>query len=77
MSNSNSDSVEDMEATYFAMCLLMPEAMVRDEVRSMGGIDLAADDDLKVLANKFGVSMCLMAVRLAQIKWGAKVHVRV
>lgn len=69
---SNSDEVEDTEATYFAMCLLMPADEVKKEVRSMGGLDLASDDDLRKLARKFGVSMCAMAMRVAQLKWGVR-----
>lgn len=60
-------SVEDREANYFAMCLLMPEEFVRREVAKLGGIDLTEDGGLKSLAKAFGVSIGLMAVRLGQL----------
>lgn len=69
---SNSDPVEDMEADYFAMCLLMPEEFVRQEVRSMGGFDIEDEKAMRVLARKFQVSVPLMALRLGQIKFGKR-----
>jgi len=59
--------IEDREANYFAMCLLMPESFVRDEVAKLGGIDLSEDKPLKTLAAKFHVSQGMMAIRLAQL----------
>jgi Zn-dependent peptidase ImmA (M78 family) len=67
-----SDEVEEAEATHFAMCLLMPADMVKTEVRKMGGIEIASDEDLRRLAATFKVSMTLMALRLAQLKWGVR-----
>lgn len=58
---------EEREANYFAMCLLMPEQFVRDEVKKMGGIDITDDIALNKLARKFGVSDGMMAMRLEQI----------
>lgn len=69
---SNSNEVEDTEANYFAMCLLMPAEVVKKEVRAMGGVDLANDDNLRALARRFGVSMTAMAMRIAQLKWGVR-----
>lgn len=69
---SNSNVVEDNEADYFAMCLLMPEEFVRREVRSAGGIDIADDKGMAKLAKKFGVSTTAMALRIGQIKWGRR-----
>jgi Zn-dependent peptidase ImmA (M78 family) len=59
--------VEEREANYFAMCLLMPEHFVRDEVAKMGGIDLTDDKPLQKLAAKFRVSVGMMAIRLGQL----------
>jgi Zn-dependent peptidase ImmA (M78 family) len=63
-----SDQMEN-EANHFAMCLLMPESVVRKEAKKIGYIDLCAteDENLKKLACKFHVSMALMAMRLQQI----------
>lgn len=60
-------SVEDREANYFAMCLLMPEAFVRREVAALGGVDLSDDKVLRALARKFQVSLGMMALRLGQL----------
>ena len=40
---------QDHEANLFAMCLLMPEKLVRAEVARMGGVDLCDDEPLKRL----------------------------
>jgi Zn-dependent peptidase ImmA (M78 family) len=68
------NEVEEAEATHFAMCLLMPEDQVKAAVRAMGGIDIAGDDDMRKLAATFKVSLTLMAMRIAQIKWGVRVR---
>lgn len=64
--------VEDIEANYFAMCLLMPERFVRDEIRKIGGIDIADDRAIRKLARIFAVPETAMAIRLGQLM-GAKV----
>lgn len=61
------DEVEDAEANHFAISLLLPKDMVRQEVRAMGGVDIADDADVKMLARKFGVSISLMAFRIGQL----------
>ena len=58
---------KEREANYFAMCLLMPEQFVRDEVKKMGGLDLVDDLKLNKLARKFQVSDGMMAMRLEQV----------
>ena len=57
----------DHEANLFAMALLMPEKLVRAELKRLGPIDLADDRATKALAKKFQVSETLMAIRLGQI----------
>jgi Zn-dependent peptidase ImmA (M78 family) len=57
------------EANLFAMCLLMPEQLVRQEVEKMGGFSLADDESIKHLAKVFDVPLTAMAVRLSQIKF--------
>ena len=71
MSGNGSD-VEENEANYFAMCLLMPESFVRAEVAKMGGFDIENDRDMAKLARKFGVSSTLMATRIGQLRWGKR-----
>lgn len=61
-------SQEDREANYFAICLLMPEELVRKEVKKLRRpIDLSDDKDIKELANTFRVSIPLMTLRLGQL----------
>lgn len=65
---SSTREEQDLEANYFAMCLLIPEQMVRDEVDKVkGGLDLANPKKTKELAKKFQVSEMMMGVRLGQI----------
>lgn len=60
--------VEEKEANLFAMALLMPEDLVRQEVSKMNTpLDLCDDKSIKRLADKFKVSKALMAVRLGQL----------
>jgi len=61
------DNILEAEANYFAMCLLMPAQMVKDEVKKLT-IDITSDETVKVLAKKFDVSLTMMAIRLAQLK---------
>jgi len=57
----------EAEANYFAMCLLMPEHLVKQEVEKIK-LDLTSDEALKKLAKIFDVSQTAMALRLAQLK---------
>lgn len=58
---------EEREANQFAMALLMPENLIRKELKRLGGIDLADPRATKELARKFQVSETLLAIRLGQI----------
>lgn len=62
---SSSKWMED-EANYFAMCLLMPEHLMREEVKKVV-FDYGNDDAIKSLAKTFGVSTTAMTVRLSQL----------
>ena len=59
--------VEDIEANYFALCLLMPEHMVRAEVAKMGGIDLGDDASIQRIADTFQVPLTAAAVRIGML----------
>lgn len=64
------DTIFDMEieANYFAMCLLVPTGLLKEELAKTGGtFDLCDDDALKALAKKFGVSMMVMTIRLKEV----------
>lgn len=58
----------EKEANYFAMCLLMPEKLVRQEVEKRKPISLTDDKFLLDMAKTFDVPISAMAVRLAQLK---------
>ncbi len=62
------DAEDDKEANYFAMHLLVPTSMLREELRKLGGIDLCDDNGkaLKSLAKTFGVSQAIIAFRIAE-----------
>jgi len=61
---------KEQEANYFAICLLMPEALVRREVESLGPLDLLNDVKVAKLARKFEVPISLMVLRLAELYKG-------
>ena len=63
----NADTAEDREANLFAMALLMPEDLIRREVKLLGRIDLCEDNSIKPLTDKFKVSTILMTIRLVQL----------
>jgi Zn-dependent peptidase ImmA (M78 family) len=66
---ANQISDEDREANLFAIALLMPEELVRKEVAKLKQpLDLSDDNKgVKQLAQKFGVSITLMAMRLGEL----------
>lgn len=57
----------EAEANQFAMALLMPGEMVRQEIEKMGGVDLLGDD-IEQLADTFRVTPELMAMRIEQLR---------
>lgn len=62
----------EREANIFAMCLLMPEKLVRDwlkrhDVKAWDCWDCTEDDVLKIFAKDFGVSMTIATLRLQQL----------
>jgi len=59
------DPVE-REANYFALALLMPRDIFKRELDNTV-MDLASDEPIKELANKFGVSITAVAVRMCML----------
>jgi len=57
----------DQEATQFAMELLMPEDLLRAEIKKMGGINLMDARAMKKLSDKFRVDVAVMAIRIGQL----------
>ena len=70
--SQDKDEMEE-EANLFARCLLMPEHMLRDEVKRMvaaGGVGDLLDDANKAistLAKRFGVTTVVMTLRLQEL----------
>ena len=63
------DRKMEEEANYFAMCLLMPEELIREEVKDVPQIDIVEGrTGLKELAHKFAVSEPMMLARLIQLE---------
>lgn len=61
---------EEQEANYFAMCLLMPEDMIRSEIkrRGMESYDLIDGGvQMRELAEAFQVSETMLLMRLVQL----------
>ncbi len=56
----------DQEANYFAMCLLMPEQFVREELKKKE-FNLMDDKAITELAKRFQVPVTVMTVRLIQL----------
>lgn len=65
------DHNEEAEANFFAMCLLVPEKLLSEEVEKMKGnnkfFDLANDRHMKYLSDKFKVPYHIITVRLMQV----------
>lgn len=59
---------DDEEANYFAICLLMPEDMVREEWKKRWHVGVSVDDTTTAMARAFQVSYTMMANRLVQLK---------
>lgn len=59
----------ELEANYFAFVLIMPEEMVRTEVRRLApqGFDIFDDPAIEEMASLFGVSLQAMVIRLVQL----------
>lgn len=68
ISNSVTGRWMEEEANYFAMCLLMPEKLVKEEMALINlDLDLADDTYIKELSKRFGVSQTAMMIRLVQL----------
>lgn len=57
----------EAEANAFAMELLMPSEFLLRDLKQMGGIDLADDEQVAKLAKKYRVAVSLMAIRIGQL----------
>jgi Zn-dependent peptidase ImmA (M78 family) len=64
--SSHGNDREEIEANAFAAALLMPERLVRQEIKKHD-LDLDDEDDLDVLAKRFSVSTTAMTFRLGNL----------
>lgn len=59
--------IEEREANLFAMELLMPRAFLLADIEKMGGVDIEDDAAMRKLANRYKVSVTVMALRVGQL----------
>lgn len=70
--SSDGTDIKEIEANRFAAELLMPEDLIRNDLKSIGDLDLVGDNEdtkkiVKSLANKYNVSQSAMTVRLTTL----------
>jgi Zn-dependent peptidase ImmA (M78 family) len=58
---------EEIEANLFAAELLMPQSFLEADLSKSDGLDLFDDDILKILADKYQVSIQALTYRLANL----------
>lgn len=61
---------EELEANYFAMCLLIPEHMIESDLATeefAPPFDFEEDERIKTLAQRYKVSQQLMLFRLIDL----------
>lgn len=63
---SEKEKQQDIEATMFAMAILMPEKFIRQALSEIKERD--SEKVVKILAKKFEVSEIMMASRLTTLK---------
>jgi Zn-dependent peptidase ImmA (M78 family) len=66
--DTSSQATDDaeIEANQFASHLLMPASFLELDIRESGRIDIEDEDQVKVFADKYGVSTQAMTLRLAK-----------
>jgi Zn-dependent peptidase ImmA (M78 family) len=65
--SSTGNDPEEVQANKFAAALLMPEVLVRSEIRKLD-LDLDDEDDVGSLARRFNVSTAAMSIRLDNLR---------
>lgn len=73
MSDEAQRAEEDREANYFAMCLLMPESLLRKDLEGVA-LDVCDDASIAKLARRYVVSIQLMTMRLTQLGYFGKLR---
>ena len=62
--------IDEREANLFAMELLMPCAFLLADIKKMGGVGIDDDAAMKKMANRYKVSVTVMAFRIGQLALG-------
>jgi Zn-dependent peptidase ImmA (M78 family) len=65
--SSTGNDREEVEANRFGAALLMPESLLREEIRKHD-LDLDDEDALSFLAKRFHVSLAAMTNRLSNLE---------
>jgi len=58
-------SDQEREANYFAMCLLIPEQMIKEDCKNL--VIMLHGNQIKELAERYQVSELLMTLRLQEL----------
>ena len=66
-SSSSGEIKQEQEANAFAAALLMPEELLKEEIKKLD-LDLADEDAIKKLATAFKVSTIAMTFRISNLK---------
>lgn len=66
VSSSGMDSFE-IEANYFAACLLMPKSLIEESLAEASKSTMVDESTLEDLASKFNVSIQAMSIRLSTL----------
>lgn len=63
------EEIFELEANRFAMCLLIPEHFLRQDLEEMGitAIDYVQDENIAKLAKRYQVSKQLMILRFIDL----------
>ena len=67
---TKAELIREIEANYFAVCLLMPEHMVHAEFAKLTLAERDIDRVIKILAKRFQVSQQVVAMRLNELGYG-------
>jgi len=65
--SSQGTNAEEIEANTFAAELLMPAYLIEQDMRHFDGVDISDDQEIGKLADRYGVSVQALTIRLANL----------
>jgi Zn-dependent peptidase ImmA (M78 family) len=71
MALTRAEEKREQEANTFALCLLIPEESIRDDLRD-ADIDLCDENAWRALCRKYDVSSWMMAARISMLGYWRK-----